>query len=496
MKSTIWLECDITAYSLEAELDAASNVSTAEEIRATLLNLEGSCPPMYWSRVGCYAAFLINSICLFFSFVRHHIKYERNPFTQGIETERHRVVVALAFGCFARALCFIVDPDFWPSDVHDSSVKVAHIVFRVLKDILFVYAFSLVVVFWNMVLRTLKEYSATPDVHKWSEGGWWVLCRSITSNFFCKTKPTLVHSILVTLFALIRVSIAIARLSLVNENDETSSDTSFWDYTFYSVLLFIYGGLIFPAFLVSGIRLQSRLRAVGRIVRRNLARVRAFMLLEFIFSICLVVSTLLRLILFDSRRVDDAASFSMFFILKVLTKMFEVCMVTTLSMLMIARNKKAAPKYGHSGGTRKPSEHGTIDGGIRSNGSEQTQRESLTVEDAEVGKVDGKVLSKGMKDAQAEKADTDFREMVLTPPTLPPKSSSDAENSEGNRLNVRSQTRSALSGGKHATYEDALFDRRSFIKDGLGSASFSTSSMSRQQRSMSLPLTGMPSISY
>ena len=132
-----------------------NNATTETNLAVQSYILETSCFPLVLSRIIFYALFLLLSSCLLFSFVRHHVKYNRFDILRcksNIATERHRVVIAMSLGCFFRSLSFVVDGEY----LYNSDVAFyVHVFLRVLKDICYVQSFSLVVVFWLTLLKTV-----------------------------------------------------------------------------------------------------------------------------------------------------------------------------------------------------------------------------------------------------------------------------------------------------------------------------------------------------
>jgi hypothetical protein len=455
----VWSGCDLSVL----DGGAANASSSGGDAVAARITLEATCSPLKWSRVAFFLSFLLNSCCLLFSFVRHHVKYGRNPCCEGIETERHKVVIGLAVGSFARALCFIVDPEFWPAaadgadgaEASNLSVVVPHICLRVLKDVLFVYAFSLVVLFWNKVLRALQVYgtNAAGQRRRWRDEGWCACYHSVLRAATQWIQPEFLHTVLVAFFAVVRTGVAIARIAHHGRKEENEV----WGYTLYGILVFMYGVLIFPVAMLYGLRLQSRLRAVGQVVRRNLLRLRAFMFFEFLFSMCLAAATTLRLVLFSMSGWSEVEEFDWYFTLKVLVKAFEVGMVTTLSLLMIARTKRGDP---HASEEQVRSSMdgggGESDGG---GGGASDIHDVLKADDdrasqASVNSTPGNALHA----SSSRRASLLLQDHLRLPSTASAGSAQSSLSSASKKYVGHGSM-----GSVDSSHDDALFDRRSFL---------------------------------
>jgi hypothetical protein len=337
--TTIWLGCDITFLSPSNNSVTASD--TANATNATnaayytqLHRLETTCPTLLATRIVFYSSFLLLSSCLLFSFVRHHIKYDRsNVLCTGIETERHRVVVALFVGTFARSLSFVVDEDYMSSN-HESHQRIDYIhkMLRVTKDICFVQAFSLVVEFWLTLLRTVE--GTTKMQGTWNVS-WLRVCAVIV-------------------FAVCRVLIAIIRPIVEAHGASTQVDL-----LLFGILSFSYF-LLFCVALMHGRRLHKRLARVGPMVKRNMLRLRAFMAVEISFCILLAVSTLFRTLVFTQLGYTRGENPTLHYAARTTVKGTELGLVATLTLLMIARTRsRPATREGeeaHSNSARMPAQ--------------------------------------------------------------------------------------------------------------------------------------------
>ena len=316
------LGCNISSIST-----TINNATAETNLAVQSYILETSCFPLVLSRIIFYALFLLLSSCLLFSFVRHHVKYNRFDILRcksNIATERHRVVIAMSFGCFFRSLSFVVDGEY----LYNSDVAFyVHVFLRVLKDVCYVQSFSLVVVFWLTLLKTVgggrtSHGNSRSHRHQWD--------------------AATIQIVAVGVFAVCRVVVAILRC--IAENGTASFETSNLDIILYGILAISYF-VFFVVAIVHGTRLHKRLTRVGIVVRRNLYRLRGFMIVEFLFAVLLAVSTLSRIILFSQSlnpTLSRGTHPTLYFVLRNVVKGSEFGMVGTLTLLMIARSSTSS----------------------------------------------------------------------------------------------------------------------------------------------------------
>lgn len=378
----MWTSCNASA------LETSSNLTLIRD-------LETSCLPLLASRLFFYSSFLLLSLFLFFSFVRHHVKYGRSDvMCIGIETERHRVVLALCIGTFMRSLSFVVSEEYMRTETmehHLSLPGLFHIVLRLIKDICYVQAFSLVVVFWLTLLKTVNG-------------------TDVRSPNRC--DPSKLQLIAVITFAVCRTGIAILRLVYLDPD----VDVSVLLFGILSVLYFF----MFVVGLMHGYRLHARLKRVGLVVRKNLLRLRMFIVAEVVFTISLALSTMLRVVLFSILGYNSGQHLTLYFTIRTIVKGAELGLVATLTLLMIARTKGRSDK--------KPR---------NSSKEHSSQRTSVSSVD-----VNEEWKTRSPNDHQS--FDTSTFDDLPNPPT-PSRSNTD---------------------------EGALFDRRSFHLDSQSSQSF------------------------
>ena len=266
-------------------------------------NLEPDCPAFMIPRILFFSSFLLLSMFLTFSFTRHHVKYKINPL-QGIITERHRVVLPLAIGTFARALSFVVAGEFW----NIAGSHIGHVVLTIIKDICYVVCFTVVVAFWLYCLHLFNlNDAATYTMSKKIQIG------------------------VVAVFAMLRILSAILR--------EVRSDTLIPSIT-YGVLVVFYF-LLFVAALLYGCRLRSKLQRVGPLVSKNLRRLTAFMIAEIFFLAVLFFGTLTRQAVFHGEIgfLTPSTHPAEYIFFRTLVKCAELACIATLTLMMIARAK-------------------------------------------------------------------------------------------------------------------------------------------------------------
>ena len=360
--------------------------------------LETTCQPLLVSRLTFYSAFLLLSLFLLFSFVRHHVKYGREDvLCVGIETERHRVVLALCLGTFARALSFVVSEDYMhdPAQTQLNLVPAyVHILLRAIKDICYVQAFSLVVVFWLTLLKTVDGTLHRTSTHRWN-------------------APQL-QWVSVIVFAACRIVIALLRAIDV-------------EYSNVDVILFgtlsLFYFVIFVVALVHGWRLHARLKRVGIVVRKNLLRLRCFILVEIMFAVALACSTVLRVLLFSVLDYSRETNPTLHYTIRTIVKGAELGLVGTLTLLMIARSKAR--------NTRTPKNH-------RLGEHNQTSNTEIKMND-------GLDVEEEWKTRDLRSSDTSTLEELPTVSVAP--------------KHIRSMSSAST---QSSTNEGALFDRRSF----------------------------------
>lgn len=313
--NTTWTNCN-TSFPRATH---AGNLSASNQLQYTARLtqthvLETTCLPLLVSRLAFYSAFLLLSLFLLFSFVRHHVKYGRGDvLCVGIETDRHRVVLALCLGTFARSLSFVVSEDYMhdPAQVQLNLIPAYfHILLRAIKDICYVQAFSLVVLFWLTLLKTVDGTLHRNSTHRWN-------------------APQL-QWMSVIVFAACRTVIAVLRAINLEYNNV--------DVILFGTLSLFYF-VIFVVALVHGWRLHARLKRVGIVVRKNLLRLRFFILVEIIFAVALACSTTLRVLLFSVLDYSREPNTTLHYTIRTIVKGAELGLVSTLTLLMIARSK-------------------------------------------------------------------------------------------------------------------------------------------------------------
>ena len=138
--------------------------------------------------------------------------------------------------------------------------------------------------------------------------------------------------------------VVVAILRCIAENGTASFETSNLDIILYGILAISYF-VFFVVAIVHGTRLHKRLTRVGIVVRRNLYRLRGFMIVEFLFAVLLAVSTLSRIILFSQSlnpTLSRGTHPTLYFVLRNVVKGSEFGMVGTLTLLMIARSSTSS----------------------------------------------------------------------------------------------------------------------------------------------------------
>ncbi len=309
MLTKTWNDCDITFLS--------PNITNLTSYHSNIHRLESTCSTLLFTRLFFYGAFLLLSSCLLFSFVRHHTKYDRTRvLCTGIETERHRVVIALFIGTFARSLSFIIHESYMFDNQNIS--KIIHLVLRVIKDICYVQSFSLVVVFWLTLLQSVDGTQSKWNVHR-------------------------LQMVAVVTFGVCRLSIAIIRPIIqanqqsIDENERLTSKTNI-DLILYGILSSSYF-IFFVVGLIHGCRLNKRLAKVGKMVKKNMYRLRIFMAIECFFCVVLASSTLLRMVLFANMKYTRYENPTLYYYVRTTVKGSELGLTTTLTLLMIARTR-------------------------------------------------------------------------------------------------------------------------------------------------------------
>ena len=81
------------------------------------------------------------------------------------------------------------------------------------------------------------------------------------------------------------------------------------------------------------------MKRVGIVVRKNLLRLRFFILVEIIFAVALACSTTLRVLLFSVLDYSREPNTTLHYTIRTIVKGAELGLVSTLTLLMIARSK-------------------------------------------------------------------------------------------------------------------------------------------------------------